>query len=620
MILNDLDLNFVQKQIAGPFRTTKDFSYCGLVINTSSIEHIQLVQTETSCNELSDHVLQQGKKMDMTFGMNKRHDPFFRGAGVDYTNELLFLETKMPQPSTDFVIVTALEEEFEAVRALLPNCKKLPPSEHDTRVFFQSNIDVEFSDASKGTYTIALLCLHGMGRVEAANASNDAIRRFSPRYIWLVGIAGGICKNGAALGDVLISSQVVDYELQKVRAEHSEFRFTSHNADPRLLNEANHYRVDDCLHMLTAPRPVDGSPKKLAGAIATGDKVVADKEFLSEFLKAYPKSVGVEMESGGVASAAFKLPRQPGFFMVRAVSDLADEDKDSADTTSWRSHACALAAAYAIGLLKSGPVPLGATATGSTSDTKNSIAEDTEMTAAKRELLLYALYHDNLLQTVLSISQCPFAVALGHERFYKSEEEVLLFIEALKQLLAEGYLDGYFERASKNYLLTFNGLKVAKRFESESSDSCRKTTKRQQQTASEVADLAAKCQEALESIRESLAEASDRISLLNNLAPGICRTSRQNPFVIHFYHPNFGCSIQFRFFGRPTAGEDPGLRLLFTGDRIYDLKPYLLGSEIAWFGKDDREIGGAKAVADFILGLITDRAFVNNLPKAPKDD
>jgi hypothetical protein len=263
------------------------------------------------------------------------------------------------------------------------------------------------------------------------------------------------------------------------------------------------------------------------------------------------------------------------------------------------------------GLLKSDPVPLASHAAGGVRQTGH--AEDAEIVQAKQELLLYALHHDNMLQTVLSISECPFGVVLG-ERLYKGEEEVLLFVEALKRLILDGLVDGYFERASKSHSLTYEGLKVAKKLESElSSDSNHmRQNGRQQHSASEVANLAAVCTSDLETIRAFLAQASARISALNNLPPGLCRTDRQGEFVIHFYHPNFNCSVQFRYFGAPHAGQDPGLRLLFTGDRVYDLKPYLVGTQIAWCGSDDRQIGDAHAVGEFILSLITNKEFVKD--------
>jgi hypothetical protein len=90
----------------------------------------------------------------------------------------------------DFVIVTALEEERDAVLAKLPIPRRLAPSGDDVRVYFWSNLPVAFPDGSTGTYRVIVMPLLGMGRVQAATATADAIRRWHPRYIILVGRGG----------------------------------------------------------------------------------------------------------------------------------------------------------------------------------------------------------------------------------------------------------------------------------------------------------------------------------------------------------------------------------------------------------------------------------------------
>ena len=49
--------------------------------------------------------------------------------------------------------------------------------------------------------------------------------------------------------------------------------------------------------------------------------------------------------------------------MVRGVSDLADAKKGSGRVKKWRAYACDVAAAYAVSLLRDGPVPLRAPGT-----------------------------------------------------------------------------------------------------------------------------------------------------------------------------------------------------------------------------------------------------------------
>jgi len=83
---------------------------------------------------------------------------------------------------------------------------------------------------------------------------------------------------------------------------------------------------------------------------------MAFKPILDKYRADWPKLIGVEMEAGGVASAAFQAAERPGFLMVRGVSDLADERKGTPDVERWRAYACDVAASYAIALLESGPV------------------------------------------------------------------------------------------------------------------------------------------------------------------------------------------------------------------------------------------------------------------------
>jgi nucleoside phosphorylase len=273
----------------------------------------------------------------------------------------------MSGKNIDFVIITALTEERDAILNKLTSYTKLPPTEDDIRVYFSADLPATFSDGSTCTYSVILLCLLGMGRVEAANATKDAIHRWKPRYIILVGIAGGFVGNDATLGDILISEQIVDYELQKLRVDKVDgtdnyrpkdsIRYSIHRAEPRLLGAAQNIIGNDWTNGIDEKRPKKGNIKTLFGPIATGDKVDCRGDLWKKNTDAWPKLIGIEMEAGGAASAAFQSANSPGFFMIRSVSDLADADKETANVKKWRKYACDVAASYTIALLQSGPVP-----------------------------------------------------------------------------------------------------------------------------------------------------------------------------------------------------------------------------------------------------------------------
>ena len=256
---------------------------------------------------------------------------------------------------TDFVIITPLEEEREAMLAHLGKPNRLPPANDDIRVYYQATIPVTFTDGTTSKYEVVLTDLLGMGRVEAANAAGDAVRRWRPRYVMLVGIAGGLSKAGVQVGDVLISEQIADYELQKLTKEKTLTRWSVHRASPALLAAAKQLRPEHWQRFVREPRPQAGKPQQHFGPICTGDKVVANG-LLDQYHEVWTKLIGVEMEAGGVASAAFQAASAPGFLMVRGVSDLADPDKDKAQIESWRAYACDVAAAYVEAFLKGGPV------------------------------------------------------------------------------------------------------------------------------------------------------------------------------------------------------------------------------------------------------------------------
>ncbi len=257
----------------------------------------------------------------------------------------------------DFVIITALEDERDAVLSFLPTAQKQSPTEEDVRVYFYGDVSTRFPDGSNGSYRVVLTCQLAMGRVEAANCANDAIRRWQPRFVLLVGIAGGIAEAGVALGDVIVSDQVIDYELQKITEAGPDVRYSVHRADPRMLGAVLNLNLQHWLERVAEQRPEPGTPKRLVGPIATGDKVVAVKALMQRYRRDWPKLIGVEMEAGGVASAAFQSASRPGFLMIRGVSDLADKRKEASQTKPWRTYAYRLAASYAMALIENGPIP-----------------------------------------------------------------------------------------------------------------------------------------------------------------------------------------------------------------------------------------------------------------------
>jgi hypothetical protein len=82
-------------------------------------------------------------------------------------------------------------------------------------------------------------------------------------FIKISYIAGGLSKQGVGLGDILISDQIVDYELQKLTHRGPEVNYWVFPADARLLGTAINYKSNQWLKLVKANRPKKGSTKRL---------------------------------------------------------------------------------------------------------------------------------------------------------------------------------------------------------------------------------------------------------------------------------------------------------------------------------------------------------------------
>lgn len=254
--------------------------------------------------------------------------------------------------SIDFIFITVLDDERTALLERLPGHRRLPARSDDIHIYYEATVPVRSADGFQGSYNVIVCQFPGMGRARAAAATRDIVQQWRPRHLMLVGIAGGIAAHGVAQGDVLVATQIVDYELQKMTPAGSQVRWEVFRTDERLCNTARHLG-DGWLLAVRAARPASGIPKVHFGPVASGDKVIAFEEVLRQHRDHWPALNGVEMEAAGIATANFQSSTPLPFFQVRGVSDLADRDKSD----GWRNYACAVAATYAIALLESGPVP-----------------------------------------------------------------------------------------------------------------------------------------------------------------------------------------------------------------------------------------------------------------------
>ena len=254
----------------------------------------------------------------------------------------------------DFLIFAPLEEERDALLSKLPGHRRLDGDGQDVHVYFEAEVATQRQD--RATYRVLVTSPADMGPVQAAITAAAMTTRWQPAHVLVVGIAGGL-SDEVALGDVLVASSVADYSLGKVEdGKEREERWSMIPADPALLNAAKAFKTFHDLITEARPEGSDQS-KRHAGIIASGGDVVASRQVISTYKKDHPKLLGVEMEGAGVAAALFGSKLKPGFLMIRGVSDLADAEGNKEMKARWRAYARDVAAAYAVGFLRQGPVP-----------------------------------------------------------------------------------------------------------------------------------------------------------------------------------------------------------------------------------------------------------------------
>lgn len=249
----------------------------------------------------------------------------------------------------DFLVITALPVERNALLRLLVSPAKIQTNGCPT--YYLSTVPAYGRD---GSYRVAVTMLSQIGNVEAARRTVQAINDLNPDYILMVGIAGGV-PSRVGLGDVVVATEILYYELAKRYREGLQRRPRVYPVDPLLLDRAQNYNDTTWPNLVSIERP-DGKgtevPKVAFGPVAAGEKVVADSGFVADLIESSPTLTGIEMESYGVAVAAAHSADRPRFLAVRGVCDFADSSKNDI----WHAYAAESAAAFTIGFLRSGPV------------------------------------------------------------------------------------------------------------------------------------------------------------------------------------------------------------------------------------------------------------------------
>lgn len=211
-----------------------------------------------------------------------------------------------------------------------------------------------------------ILCVSpGKGPAITSAVTTGLIKDWAPRYVFLVGVAGGLHR--VAVGDLVVPTVVHDLDYGKVENGHflrrKEYDWSP---DYGLMQAATHLGEGDSgwKRGIKVPRPDRGSPMATefhVGYFGSSSKVIDDLEYVAivHALAAATEVLAVEMEGSGAAAAVrvAQSERKIGILMIRAISDLVTASKrdlgaGTKQRDDWKPYAATVAATFAAALIK----------------------------------------------------------------------------------------------------------------------------------------------------------------------------------------------------------------------------------------------------------------------------
>jgi nucleoside phosphorylase len=238
-----------------------------------------------------------------------------------------------------YALVAALDDEFRALHEALP----APWERLEAGPFRAVKSLLECNDGKQVEILVFLQSV--LGRAHAAAMLTFILMTFSVDLIVAAGLCGSLRSRNRAtgsevkLGDVIYASAVVDAGVRKLQPIRLETSGKAWWADEKLVTIAKNLRTQvECRNLVSIDDRTNiwfrsSSCLMHEGAFVSIDTVVADGavnrklgSLVSSGISA--PALAVEMESTGLIAAASIFNASNAVFMIRGVSDFADERKN----------------------------------------------------------------------------------------------------------------------------------------------------------------------------------------------------------------------------------------------------------------------------------------------------
>lgn len=224
------------------------------------------------------------------------------------------LMIKEQYPKADILLLTVTEVESRAVLSLIKSIFNREFERHFIRE--KTYYDLGYVGGAR-TFLVQSE-MGGGGLSGSLLTASMGIASLSPSSVIMVGIAFGINPEKQQIGQILVSKQIVVYDLQRVGSdidgrEVVNIRGDRPQASPKLLDRFRSGILD------WRGAKVD------FGLILSGDKLIDNKNFRDELRAKEPEAIGGEMEGAGLYAAA--QSQRVDWILVKAICDWADGEK-----------------------------------------------------------------------------------------------------------------------------------------------------------------------------------------------------------------------------------------------------------------------------------------------------
>ena len=292
------------------------------------------------------------------------------------------LKVKAIKGKVDFAVITIRTDEHDAVLDRLPDRQSVFGGEWNYNY-------AAFRNSADELIRVAVARTETQGHGAAQQLANDIVLDLNPKWIVLVGIAGGFPSDDFSLGDVVLASKVVDlsvtaakkggvteyvvnagpchpdvekflawlpgeknrlpewYLPAKLIHEKPDLQAPTDHTDDRLYGNEDHKKdVADALKLHFSE---SRAPLFAPAALGTSNMLVKDTQVVDEFTDVSRDIEHVEMEAGGVYRVCHRK-RLP-LLCVRGISDIVGFNR----APEWTLFACHSAAAFFDAIVNSLP-------------------------------------------------------------------------------------------------------------------------------------------------------------------------------------------------------------------------------------------------------------------------